>query len=70
MTASELARHALREAMKAGPYLSRNVIEDIARARLALSVISMDESTPAAVRLMRLEDGFSVIRELMEGETK
>jgi hypothetical protein len=67
MTATQLARDAVREARKAAPYLSLNVIEDMARARLALAVLLMDDSTPAAVRLMRLDDGFSAIREIIFG---
>jgi hypothetical protein len=65
MTATELARQAVREARQAAYYLSPQVVCDIARARVALAVLSMDESTPAAVRLMRLDDGFSAINELL-----
>ncbi len=65
MTATQLARDAVREARKAAPYLSLSVIEDIARARLALAVLLMDDATPAAVRLMRLDDGFAAIRETL-----
>lgn len=65
MTATQLARDAVREARKAAPYLSLSVIEDVARARLALAVLLMDDSTPAAVRLMRLDDGFAAIRETL-----
>jgi len=68
MTATQLARQALRHAMQSAPYLSRNVIKDIARAHLALAVLLMDESTPDNVKMMRLEDGFCAIRELMESE--
>jgi hypothetical protein len=31
-------------------------------------VVLMDESTPAEVRLMRLEDGIAAIREILEGQ--
>jgi hypothetical protein len=64
MTATELAREAVREARQAAYYLSPQVVCDIARARVALAVLAMD-GTPAAVRLMRLDDGFSAINELL-----
>jgi len=68
MTATQLARLAVASARKAAPYVSADVVQDIARARLALAVVLMDESTPAEVRLMRLEDGIEAIREILEGQ--
>ena len=68
MTATQLARLAVAAARKAAPYVSADVVQDIARARLALAVVLMDESTPAEVRLMRLEDGIAAIREILEGQ--
>jgi uncharacterized protein GlcG (DUF336 family) len=65
MTASELAREAVNQARQYAPFLSVHIVEEIARARLALAVNHMDDSIPAAVRLMRLDDGFSVIHELL-----
>jgi len=68
MTATQLARLAVAAARKAAPYVSADVVQDIARARLALAVVLMDESTPAEVRLMRLDDGIAAIREILEGQ--
>ena len=68
MTATQLARLAVAAARKAAPYVSADEVQDIARARLALAVVLMDESTPAEVRLMRLEDGIAAIREILEGQ--
>ena len=65
MTATELARDAVRDARQAAAYLAPQIVEDMARARLALAVLAMDDSTPAVVRLMRLEDGFAAIREIL-----
>lgn len=65
MTATELARDAVRDARQAAAYLAPQIVEDMARARLALAVIRMGDDVSAGVRLMRLEDGFAAIREIL-----
>lgn len=65
MTATEIARKAIRDTQHLAGIVSHTVRERLAIAEVAITVACMDESTHAAVRLMRLEDGIAAVRELL-----
>jgi hypothetical protein len=65
MTATEIARAAVRDVRQAATFLSPQVVENLARARVAMHILAMDNSTPANVRMMRLEDAIRAIPEFL-----
>ena len=66
MTATEIAGKAIRDTQHLAGIVSYTVRERLAIAEVAITVSCMDESTHAAVRLMRLEDGIAAVREMLE----
>lgn len=66
MTATEIARKAIRDTQHLAGIVSYTVRERLAIAEVAITVSCMDESTHAAVRIMRLEDGIATVREMLE----
>lgn len=65
MTATEIARQAVRDTQHLAGIVSDDVRVQMAIARVAIVVAGMDDSIHAAVRLMRLEDGIAAVRELL-----
>ena len=65
MTATEIARKAVRDTQHLAGIVSNAVRERLAIAEVAITVTCMDESTNATVRLMRLEDGIAAVREML-----
>lgn len=65
MTASEIARAAVRDTAASAPFVSPDVRERLAIAAVAIVIDGMDDSISPAVRLMRLSDAIATVREIL-----
>lgn len=63
MTATELARAAIKATESSAAFVSRQVRRQMAVAYVATVVVGMDDSIDPAVRLLKLQDGIAAVHE-------
>lgn len=66
MTATKIARFAMRDTQHLAGIVSYTVRERLAIAEVAITVDCMDDSIDPAVRLSLLAEGIAAVREMME----
>ena len=66
MNSSQIAESAIAASAQAGRFLSIDLRMKLAIAEVALIVYQMDESTPAPIKVFRLEEAIFEIQQTLE----
>lgn len=68
MTATEIARAAVKDTAAAAAFVSPDVRAKLAVAYVATVVAGMDDSISATVRMLRLQDGIAAVYEILNAD--